>query len=103
LHSPSVDNKVVVVDARKNFEVVVTLEKHSSGVFSLAFSPDSLLLLSGHYDGTVVKYQVDNGFNAVQTEKSHTDTVWSLCFAPMARGMHPLPPTRPSKSVMLPL
>jgi WD40 repeat protein len=48
----------------------------------LAFSPDSLWLLSGHADGTIVKYKVEKDFNAIQTEEKHTDRVNLLYFGP---------------------
>jgi WD40 repeat protein len=58
-----------------------TLEGHSDGVWSVAFSPDSTRLASGSGDRTVKVWDASSG-QCVQTLEGHSDGVWSVAFSP---------------------
>ncbi|KAJ4290293.1 hypothetical protein N0V90_010509 [Kalmusia sp. IMI 367209] len=60
---------------------VSTLEEHSKGVMSVAYSHDSKQLASASIDGTVKVWDVHSG-GCMLTLKGHTDTVLSVAFSP---------------------
>ncbi|RYP43976.1 hypothetical protein DL768_009507 [Monosporascus sp. mg162] len=58
-----------------------TLQGHSSAVNSVAFSPDSKLLVSGSYDYTVRLWDTTTG-QCRQTLQGHSLAVYSVAFSP---------------------
>jgi WD40 repeat protein len=54
------------------------LNSHASGVSAVWFAPNSLWLLSGHFDGIIVKYAVNSNFAVVRTARPHYQLVRSL-------------------------
>ncbi|KAL5374687.1 hypothetical protein DPSP01_011778 [Paraphaeosphaeria sporulosa] len=58
-----------------------TLEGHSSGVTSVAFSPDSTRLASGSYDNTFKIWDANSGA-CLQTLEGHSSGVTSVAFSP---------------------
>jgi len=64
--------------------VIRTFEGHTSGVTSVAFSPDGKLLASGSYDGTIKLWEVATG-SLVRTLYGHTWVVNSVAFSPDGR------------------
>ncbi|MBN3880907.1 MULTISPECIES: hypothetical protein [unclassified Nostoc] len=58
-----------------------TLTGHSSGVFSVAFSPDGQTLASGSSDNTIKLWDVRKG-NLLQTLTGHSNSVHSVAFSP---------------------
>ena len=59
----------------------LTLEEHSSLVFSVAFSPDGTMLASGAADYTVKLWDVATRAN-IATLEGHTDVIRSVAFSP---------------------
>jgi WD40 repeat protein len=57
-----------------------TLEGHSRGVYSVAFSPDSTWLASASYDSTVKIWDTRSG-ECLQTLKGHSREVSSVAFS----------------------
>jgi hypothetical protein len=57
-----------------------TLRRHSLGVSSLAFSPDSKTLASAGNDSIVILWNVGNG-NRIRTLKGHTGYINSVAFS----------------------
>jgi WD40 repeat protein/subtilase family serine protease len=61
--------------------LVRTLTGHTSGVYSVAFSPDGSLIASGSGDATIKLWRVSDGA-LVATLTGHTDWVYSVAFSP---------------------
>ena len=62
-------------------EANLVLIRHSSGVKSVAFSPDGTRVVSGSNDTTVRIWNVNTG-EMERVLEGHTDTVLSLAFSP---------------------
>ena len=58
-----------------------TLKGHTSGVLSVAFSPDGTMLASASEDETVRLWQVSDG-TLVRRLTGHTNLVWGVAFSP---------------------
>ncbi|MDZ4159674.1 MAG: protein kinase [Anaerolineaceae bacterium] len=58
-----------------------TLKGHTSGVRSVAFSPDGATLASGSWDGTIRLWRVTDG-SQLRTLAGHTNGVTSVAFSP---------------------
>ncbi|KAL4937755.1 hypothetical protein BDV06DRAFT_215643 [Aspergillus oleicola] len=76
-------NQLPKVDEKWSTELQ-TLEGHSGGVYSVAFSPDSQLLASGSFDDTVRLWNPATGALYLTLE-GHLDIVSSVAFSPDGR------------------
>ena len=75
-------NNVKLWDVAKQ-KNIDTLEGHSVGILSVAFSPDGSMLASGTYGGSIKLWDVATGNNiGTFEEHKHTDGVLSLAFSP---------------------
>jgi WD40 repeat protein len=73
-------SSVQLIDT-SSWQVIRTLEGHTSGVTSVAFSPDGKLLASGSRDDTIKLWDVATG-REVHTLRGHTWCVTSVAFSP---------------------
>ena len=58
-----------------------TLQGHTSGVRSVAFSPDGKRIVSGSIDNTLKIWDAVSG-EELQTLEGHTTSVYSVAFSP---------------------
>ncbi|MCT7957041.1 CHAT domain-containing protein [Laspinema palackyanum] len=77
--SPSVAIKVAIKQGI--WQEVATLTGHSSGVKSVAVSPDGRMIASGSFDQTIKLWDLEKG-EFKKTLKGHTGTVTSVQFSP---------------------
>ena len=61
--------------------MTVSLEGHSSGVHSVAFSPDGRTMVSGSGDDTIKQWDTASG-TEIRTLQGHSDSVLSVAFSP---------------------
>jgi WD40 repeat protein len=61
--------------------VPITLQGHESDVYSVAFSPDGKLIVSGSWDNTVRLWDIQ-GKRVGQPFQGHEDYVYSVAFSP---------------------
>ena len=59
-----------------------TLEGHTDGVSSVAFSPDSKQIVSGSVDRTVRRWDAATGRQLLPALEGHNDRVSSVAFSP---------------------
>lgn len=59
---------------------------HTSGILSIAFSPDSQLLIGGGYDGCVRVWQLTTG-KEIATLYGHNDTIYAVAFSPDGKSI----------------
>ncbi len=90
----SPDGRLLVVASRigiwlydvTTHQEVTLLTEPTSGVGSLAFSPDGRTFASGRADGTIILngpiVQLDKSIGVQKTLTGHTDYVWNLVFSP---------------------
>ncbi|EOY20601.1 hypothetical protein QUC31_006940 [Theobroma cacao] len=86
VYTGSTDKKIKVwrrSSGEKTHSLVATLEKHNSGINSLAISPDGSTLYSGASDRSIVVWEKDggdgNGMTVVGALRGHTKPI--LCLA----------------------
>ncbi|KAG6328615.1 hypothetical protein ID866_10474, partial [Astraeus odoratus] len=58
---------------------------HTSGVFSVAFSPNDSLIVSGSLDKTIRVWDAHTGSQIGSPIEGHTNVVWSVAFSPDGR------------------
>jgi WD40 repeat protein len=63
-------------------EVLHVLEGHTSGVLSVAMSPDGRQIASSSRDRTIRVWDMDTGGALIGTFEGHTDVIWSVAFSP---------------------
>jgi len=63
------------------FEPILTFTGHTSGVISVAFSPDGIMVLTGSYDKTARLWNAATGEH-IRTFSGDTWGVWSAVFSP---------------------
>jgi WD40 repeat protein len=80
LASGSVDKTIKLWGVSTGHERA-TLRGHSSGVFSVAFSPDGKQLASGSMDNSVKLWTISRS-EPVATLHGHQGTIMGLAFAP---------------------
>ena len=68
------------IDVTK-FKCLQTLEKHSSTVNSVAYSPDGTKIISGSLDNTIKIWDANTG-QCLQTLEGHLDEVTSVAYSP---------------------
>ena len=77
------DKAVFLIDVVTGKEIRSFLG-HTDYVYSVAFSPDGRLALSGSSDKTLRLWDVATG-KEIRSFAGHTDTVWSVAFSPDGR------------------
>ena len=65
----------------KTGDVIFVLKGHSSGVNSIAFSPDGSRIVSGSGDRTVRVWEVTSGQLVFDPFVGHTGWIWSVTFS----------------------
>jgi WD40 repeat protein len=81
----AISNAVLVWDV-KTGKLSKTLEGHTGDVTTVAFSPDSALLVSGGRDHALYLWDVVKGV-ALRALEGHTDALTSVTFTPDGRGI----------------
>ncbi|KAG8713905.1 hypothetical protein FRC08_012654 [Ceratobasidium sp. 394] len=76
------DSPVDVEGAETGAMRLESLQGHSDGVKSVAFSPDGHRLVSGSYDGTVRLWDAETGAALLAPLRDHLDAVHSVAFSP---------------------
>jgi WD40 repeat protein len=69
-------------ELQHNQRLIAFLRRHTSGVSSVAFSPDGKTLASGSDDSTIILWDVGTGQALGQPLTGHTSSVNSLAFSP---------------------
>ena len=72
---------VITLANAGQFAQLCTLEGHTSGVYSVAWSPDGKTLASGSGDGTIILWKADSG-EKLRTLEGHTRGVRSVAWSP---------------------
>ena len=65
----------------ETYQEIALLTGHTSGVNSVAFSPDGSTLATGSYDNTIRLWNPNTGTH-LRTLTGHTDWVYSVSFSP---------------------
>ena len=77
---------LVCRSVRREFDELLTLNRHSDGVCSIAFSPDGKCLASGSLDKTVKLWNTVTG-KELLTLKGHSGAVFSVAFSPDSKRL----------------
>lgn len=80
LASGSEDQSVRLWETRTNL-CLKTLQGHSNGVWSVAFSPQGTTLASGSQDG-VIRFWNSNTGKCIRKFQAHSSWIWSVTFSP---------------------
>ena len=83
--SGSDDKTIQVWDAQTGGQVGNPLKGHTSGVWSVAFSPDGRHIVSGSSDQTIQVWDAWTGGQVGNPLKGHTNWVMSVAFSPDGR------------------
>ncbi len=78
------DDKTVRLWDVSSGQTLRTFSGHSSGVWSIAISPDGQILASGSDDQTVRLWDISSG-KALRTLQGHTGWVWCVAFSPKGK------------------
>ncbi|KAL4498266.1 hypothetical protein ABPG73_006740 [Tetrahymena malaccensis] len=81
LATGSEDNTCKIWNVDKGFELINTIQGHTSRVQSVAFSADGKYLATGSEDKTCKIWNVDKGFELINTIQGHTSRVQSVAFS----------------------
>ena len=73
------DGKILLLNNQGN--IIRTLSKHTSGVFGIAFSPDSKSVATAGFDKQIIIWDIDSG-EVKATLKGHLDRIRSVAFSP---------------------
>jgi len=80
--SGSWDNTIRLWDAETSETIGKSLEGHSDGVYSIAFSPNGSRIMSGSSDKTIRLWDAETGDAIGKSLEGHSFGVYSVAFSP---------------------